>query len=105
MFWSCTFLPVTVCDCRAKGGELFDHIVQKEKLTEPETRLVFRQLLLAVQYLHKNGVAHRDLKASLRPVATDNRSQKTSSLTARTRDLLSRFVCTCICGIVMCIGD
>lgn len=46
----------------AKGGELFDRIVDKEKLSESETKLVFVQLLQAVKYLHAHGVAHRDLK-------------------------------------------
>ncbi|XP_014261911.1 maternal embryonic leucine zipper kinase-like [Cimex lectularius] len=44
------------------GGELFDHIVEKSKLTEAEARSFFRQILSAVAYLHKKGYAHRDLK-------------------------------------------
>ena len=39
--------------------------MDKEKLSEAETKLVFYQLLKAVQYLHSNGVAHRDLKVWL----------------------------------------
>jgi len=44
------------------GGELFDHIVEKSKLTESESRTFFRQITSAVAYLHKVGYAHRDLK-------------------------------------------
>lgn len=52
------FLIMEYCS----GGELFDHIVEKSKLTEFEARLFFRQILSAVAYLHKVGYAHRDLK-------------------------------------------
>ncbi|XP_075214989.1 maternal embryonic leucine zipper kinase-like [Lycorma delicatula] len=44
------------------GGELFDHIVEKTKLSEMESRSFFRQILSAVAYLHSVGYAHRDLK-------------------------------------------
>lgn len=35
----------------ANGGELFHHIVSKQRLSEDETRTVFRQLLKGVEYL------------------------------------------------------
>lgn len=44
------------------GGELFDHIVEKTRLTEGESRAFFRQIVSAVAYLHCLGYAHRDLK-------------------------------------------
>ncbi|XP_050311659.1 maternal embryonic leucine zipper kinase-like [Anthonomus grandis grandis] len=44
------------------GGELFDHIVEKNRLTEAESRTFFRQIVSAVAYLHSLGYAHRDLK-------------------------------------------
>lgn len=44
------------------GGELFDHIVEKSRLSEMESRMFFRQIISAVSYLHENGYAHRDLK-------------------------------------------
>ncbi|KAG8035265.1 hypothetical protein G9C98_001755 [Cotesia typhae] len=46
------------------GGELFDHIVEKNRLTEHESRKFFRQIVSAVAYLHSLGFAHRDLKPS-----------------------------------------
>lgn len=44
------------------GGELFDFVVDKRHLSEEEARLITRQLLRAVSYLHAHDVCHRDLK-------------------------------------------
>jgi hypothetical protein len=44
------------------GGELFDYVAQKEHLSEEESRDMMRQLVGAVDYMHRSGIAHRDLK-------------------------------------------
>ncbi|KAF7144620.1 hypothetical protein RHSIM_Rhsim04G0248500 [Rhododendron simsii] len=44
------------------GGELFDRIASKGKLSEAQARKVFQQLIDGVSYCHNNGVYHRDLK-------------------------------------------
>ncbi|XP_024942056.1 maternal embryonic leucine zipper kinase [Cephus cinctus] len=52
------FMVIEYCS----GGELFDHIVEKNRLSETESRKFFRQIVSAVAYLHDLGYAHRDLK-------------------------------------------
>ncbi|KAI0002482.1 hypothetical protein BJV74DRAFT_816063 [Russula compacta] len=44
------------------GGELFDYLTEKGRLSEEETRHIFGQICLAVNYLHEKGIVHRDLK-------------------------------------------
>ena len=50
---------------RVQGGELFDRIVEKGSYTEKDASDLIRQILLAVDYLHGQGIVHRDLKVSL----------------------------------------
>lgn len=44
------------------GGELFDMIVQRGSYTEKDASQLVKNILLAVQYMHSQGVVHRDLK-------------------------------------------
>ncbi|RKO98770.1 hypothetical protein CXG81DRAFT_15462, partial [Caulochytrium protostelioides] len=46
----------------ASRGELFDYIVQCGRIPEPEARRMFRQIVSAIDYCHRNSVIHRDLK-------------------------------------------
>lgn len=46
----------------AQKGELFNYIVDNQKLSEDETRHIYGQLGSAIQYLHGRGIVHRDVK-------------------------------------------
>jgi calcium/calmodulin-dependent protein kinase I len=46
----------------ATGGELFDRICDQGKFTEKDASQTIKQVLEAVDYLHRNNVVHRDLK-------------------------------------------
>ncbi|KAL1920630.1 uncharacterized protein VTP21DRAFT_1007 [Calcarisporiella thermophila] len=46
----------------ANGGELFDYVIEKQKLSEIEAQQIFFQLFCAIKYLHDRDIAHRDLK-------------------------------------------
>jgi len=46
----------------AAGGELFDRIVKAGRFSEDEARYFFQQLISGVEWCHREGVCHRDLK-------------------------------------------
>ena len=45
-----------------EGGELFNYIVKKKRLSEEESSYFFYQLINGIEYIHSKGIAHRDLK-------------------------------------------
>eukprot|EP00929_Paragymnodinium_shiwhaense_P066997 TRINITY_DN3368_c0_g2_i1.p1 TRINITY_DN3368_c0_g2~~TRINITY_DN3368_c0_g2_i1.p1 ORF type:complete len:562 (+),score=168.47 TRINITY_DN3368_c0_g2_i1:120-1805(+) len=50
-----------VMEC-CEGGELFDRVIEMKKFSEENAADAIRQMLLAVNYLHSQGIVHRDLK-------------------------------------------
>jgi serine/threonine protein kinase len=44
------------------GGELFDYLVERGRVLEGEARRLFGELTVAVGFMHRRGVVHRDLK-------------------------------------------
>ena len=45
-----------------EGGELFNYIVDKQRLSENESAYFYYQIIEGVEYIHSQGIAHRDLK-------------------------------------------
>lgn len=46
----------------AKGGELFNYIVKKKRLSEQEASFFYNQIIFGLEFIHKNLIVHRDLK-------------------------------------------
>jgi len=46
----------------AQGGELFNYIVEKEKLSEEESSFYLYQIIQGVIEIHKKKICHRDIK-------------------------------------------
>jgi serine/threonine protein kinase len=42
-----------------KGGDLMEYICQKQRLEEKEVKRLIRQVISAVDYLHRMGILHR----------------------------------------------
>ncbi|XP_017065873.1 serine/threonine-protein kinase par-1 [Drosophila eugracilis] len=47
----------------ASQGEIFDYIAKYGRMSESAARYKFWQIISAVEYCHKKGIVHRDLKA------------------------------------------
>ncbi|EIW58612.1 Pkinase-domain-containing protein [Trametes versicolor FP-101664 SS1] len=45
-----------------EGGELFDYLCNKGRLSAPEALTYFHQIITAIDYCHRFNIAHRDLK-------------------------------------------
>lgn len=49
------YMVMELCE----GGDLMDRICDKKKLEEKEVRKYARQIMSAVEHLHRHGIVHR----------------------------------------------
>lgn len=59
----------------ASGGELFNYIVEKKKLSALEASFFFVQIIHALDFIHKHNIAHRDIKPE-NMLLTENKTLK-----------------------------
>ncbi|XP_057798841.1 3-phosphoinositide-dependent protein kinase 2-like [Salvia miltiorrhiza] len=65
---SCSlYMGLESCD----GGELFDQITRKGRLSEDETRFYAAEVVDALEYIHSMGLIHRDIKPENLLLTTD----------------------------------
>lgn len=85
------------------GGELFDYLAEKGRLSEEESRHIFGQLCLAVGYIHDKGVVHRDLK--LENVLLDERCRVKLGDFGFTREFERGNLLDTYCGTTGCVDS
>ena len=47
----------------APDGELYSKISNEGKINERDSRIIFSQIIAAIDHMHKNNIIHRDIKA------------------------------------------
>lgn len=56
-----------------EGGELFERVISLGRFPEATAKLLFYEMLVAVKYLHDQGITHRDLKPENILLASEDR--------------------------------
>jgi PAS domain S-box-containing protein len=82
------------------GGELLDYVGQRECLPETMSRHFMRQIVDAVDYMHRCGVVHRDLKLENILVDADDNVKIIDLGLGQVYSMLSKEMLTTWCGSV-----
>jgi serine/threonine protein kinase len=53
-----------------RGGDLLHYVRKRKKLDEDIAKILFKQLIEGIQYIHRKNVVHRDIK--LENILIDN---------------------------------
>ena len=54
------------------AGDLLSYIKKRSKLTEAVSKFIFRQIILALKYIHNHNIVHRDIKLDNILIDLDN---------------------------------
>ena len=54
------------------GGDLLNYIRKRAKLTEPIAKILFKQIILCLKYIHSHNIIHRDIKLDNILIDLDN---------------------------------
>ena len=54
------------------AGDLLGYIKKRSQLQEPVAKFIFKQIVLALQYIHENNIIHRDIKLDNILIDLDN---------------------------------
>lgn len=58
-----------------RGGELFEHVTEKDHVSEAEAALFIKQILRGLEHMHAKRIAHLDLKPENVMLLSKNRPQ------------------------------
>jgi serine/threonine protein kinase len=86
------FLFLELCP----GGQLEDLVRKSNGLTEAQAQIYFRQLMQAIEYIHSQSFAHRDVTLKNILIARDGSAELTDFGLCKRRALSE--LCTTMCG-------
>ena len=55
------------------AGDLLSYIKKRSKLSEPIAKFIFKQIILAIQFIHNHNIVHRDIKLDNILIDVDNK--------------------------------